>query len=95
MYNFCCFCSGELSLVVRPLTTQDSPKFPFIRAERRRLRNWLSTNIPVQWGKRVRRIEHDDHGVLVYFEDGGSAKGDILIGADGINSVGTSTPRSR
>ncbi|KAF3766645.1 FAD/NAD(P)-binding domain-containing protein [Cryphonectria parasitica EP155] len=66
---------------------QDSPRFPFIRAERRRLRNWLSTSIPVQWGKHVQRIEHDDHGVSVYFQDGSSAKGDILIGADGINSV--------
>ncbi|RYP16127.1 hypothetical protein DL765_005328 [Monosporascus sp. GIB2] len=66
---------------------QDSPNFPLIRAERRRLRNWLATNIPVQWGRRVQRIEHDDHGVSVYFEDGGSAKGDILVGADGINSV--------
>ncbi|RYP42277.1 hypothetical protein DL767_000441 [Monosporascus sp. MG133] len=66
---------------------QDSPNFPFIRAERRRLRNWLTTNIPVQWGKRVKRIEYDDHGVLVYFEDGSSAKGDIAVGADGINSV--------
>ncbi|KAL9033109.1 MAG: hypothetical protein Q9180_006128 [Flavoplaca navasiana] len=66
---------------------QDSPKFPFIRAERRRLRNWLMTNIPVQWGRRVERIEHDNDGVTIYFEDGGSAKGDILVGADGINSV--------
>lgn len=48
----------------------------------------------MQWGKRVRRIEHDRHGVSVYFEDGGSAKGDILVGADGINSVGTYNPSS-
>jgi 2-polyprenyl-6-methoxyphenol hydroxylase-like FAD-dependent oxidoreductase len=57
------------------------------------------TNIPVQWGRRVRRIAHDDDGVSVYFEDGSSAKGDILVGADGINSVGKSnhslhSPRS-
>lgn len=68
---------------------QDAPNFQFIRAERRRLRNWLTTNIPVQWNRRVRRVEYDDEGVTVHFEDGGSAKGDILIGADGINSVGT------
>ena len=48
------------------------------------------TNIPVQWGRRVKRIEHDNDGVTIYFEDGGSAKGDILVGADGINSVGES-----
>jgi 2-polyprenyl-6-methoxyphenol hydroxylase-like FAD-dependent oxidoreductase len=61
---------------------------PIVRAERLRLRNWLATNLPIQWGKRVMRIEHDDEGVSVYFEDGTSAKGDILVGADGINSVG-------
>ena len=61
-----------------------------IRAERRRLRDWLATNIPVQWGRRVTRIEQDNDGVTVYFEDGASARGDILVGADGINSVGRS-----
>lgn len=59
-----------------------------IRAERRRLRDWLTTNIPVQWGRRVTRIEQDNGGVSVYFEDGPSAKGDFVVGADGINSVG-------
>ncbi|KAL6818059.1 hypothetical protein GGI42DRAFT_347320 [Trichoderma sp. SZMC 28013] len=39
------------------------------------------------WGKRVQRIEHDDQGVAVYFEDGTSAQGDILVGADGVKSV--------
>ncbi|KKK21036.1 hypothetical protein AOCH_004150 [Aspergillus ochraceoroseus] len=68
---------------------EDSADTPFIRAERYRLRNWLSTNIPIQWGKRVQRIEHDDQGVTVYFEDGTSAKGDLLVGADGVKSVGT------
>ncbi|PKK43459.1 hypothetical protein CI102_11825 [Trichoderma harzianum] len=66
---------------------EDCPETPFIRAERYRLRNHLATNIPIQWGKRVQRIEHDDQGVAVYFEDGTSAKGDILVGADGVKSV--------
>lgn len=48
----------------------------------------MSTNIPIQWGKRVKRIEHDDQGVTAFFEDGTSAKGDILVGADGIKSAG-------
>lgn len=38
------------------------------------------------------RIEHDDEGVSVYFEDGTSAKGDILVGADGIKSIGKPSP---
>ncbi|KAH8902857.1 FAD/NAD(P)-binding domain-containing protein [Coniochaeta sp. PMI_546] len=66
---------------------EDSPGSPFIRAERSRLRDWLLTNLPVQWGKTVTRIEHDDDGVSVYFKDGTSAKGDILVGADGVHSV--------
>ncbi|KAH7064494.1 hypothetical protein BKA63DRAFT_572393 [Paraphoma chrysanthemicola] len=65
---------------------QDWPGNPLIRAERRRLRAWLSYNIPVQWGKRVTNITHNDNGVTVSFEDGSIAKGDILIGSDGINS---------
>nr|ARP51720.1 NAD/FAD monooxygenase [Phyllosticta cirsii] len=66
---------------------QDRPGNPLIRAERRRLRAWLSYNIPVQWDKRVTNITHDDNGVTVEFQDGSSAQGDILVGADGINSV--------
>ncbi|KAH7322433.1 hypothetical protein B0I35DRAFT_349727 [Stachybotrys elegans] len=66
---------------------EDTPDAPIIRAERRRLRNWLSTNIPIQWGKKVNTIEHNDEGVSVTFEDGSTAKGDILVGADGINSI--------
>lgn len=70
---------------------QDTPEAPIVRAERRRLRDWLATNIPIQWGKRVQRIVDNDDEVSVYFEDGTSAKGDILVGADGIKSVGKSS----
>ncbi|KAJ2972169.1 hypothetical protein NUW58_g9240 [Xylaria curta] len=65
----------------------DSPETPLIRAERYRLREWLSTNISIQWGKRLQRVESDDSGVTVWFEDGTSAKGDMLVGADGIQST--------
>ena len=71
--------------------SQDSLQFPIIRAERGRLRKWLSTNIPVRWGCQVTRIEHDEQGVSVHLTDGSVAKGDFLVGADGINSVGKST----
>ncbi|CAO1600141.1 hypothetical protein XANCAGTX0491_003844 [Xanthoria calcicola] len=69
------------------LGVEDTPEAPIVRAERRRLRDWLATNIPIQWGKRVQRIVDNDDEVSVYFEDGTSAKGDILVGADGIKSV--------
>jgi 2-polyprenyl-6-methoxyphenol hydroxylase-like FAD-dependent oxidoreductase len=65
---------------------QDTPEAPIVRAERHRLRDWLSTNIPIQWGKRVVSIDQNNEGVLVSFEDGTTARGDILVGADGINS---------
>jgi 2-polyprenyl-6-methoxyphenol hydroxylase-like FAD-dependent oxidoreductase len=61
---------------------------PFIRAERSLLRKWLLTNLDVQWNKHAIRIEHDDAGVEVFFNDGTSAKGDIVVGADGVYSPG-------
>lgn len=42
---------------------------------------------PVQWGKRCIRAEQTDKGITAYFEDGTSATGDVLVGADGIRSV--------
>ncbi|WP_161596626.1 FAD-dependent monooxygenase [Chitinophaga vietnamensis] len=41
---------------------------------------------PVQWGKRFTALEETASGVSAYFEDGSSATGDLLIGADGIRS---------
>lgn len=58
----------------------------FIRADRSRLRAWLQTNIDVHWGKRFTHFEQDDGGVTAYFDDGTWYRGDILVGADGINS---------
>lgn len=71
---------------------KDTPEKPFIRAERRRLRDWLATHISIQWGKHATRFEDDDNGVSVHFEDGTSAHGDILVGADGVKSRGTFSP---
>lgn len=41
----------------------------------------------IHLSKRVKRAEVDNNGVTLLFEDGSSAQGDILIGADGIRSV--------
>ncbi|KAJ5188314.1 Monooxygenase FAD-binding [Penicillium cf. griseofulvum] len=65
---------------------EDCAELPFIRAERSLLRKWLLTNLNVQWNKHAIRIEHDDAGVQVFFNDGTSAKGDIVVGADGVYS---------
>jgi len=57
-----------------------------IRANRRRLRDWLATSIPIQHNKEAVGIE--DHGdrLVVRFKDGSSATGDMVIGAEGVHS---------
>ena len=55
---------------------------------RSRLRDVLMRNCPakVQAGKRLIGVSQDQKGVYALFEDGTTAEGDILIGADGIHS---------
>lgn len=71
----------------KKLAVQNSPEAPFLRLHRLRFRQWLATEISIQWGKRLRRVEEQEKRVTVHFEDGTSASGDILVGADGLNSV--------
>ncbi|KAH7018073.1 uncharacterized protein B0I36DRAFT_435462 [Microdochium trichocladiopsis] len=59
----------------------------FVRAKRDILRDWLSSHIDVQYGKKAARIEEGDDGVTVHFEDGTSAAGDVVVGADGVHSI--------
>ncbi|NIG53082.1 FAD-dependent monooxygenase [Chitinophaga sp. Cy-1792] len=47
----------------------------------------VATRQPVQWGKKLVKIEQSADQVTAFFEDGTAASGDILIGADGIRSV--------
>lgn len=44
-------------------------------------------DIPLTLGAAATRYEADGDGVTVHFEDGASARGDILIGADGFRSA--------
>lgn len=60
----------------------------FVRAKRNILRDWLSNHLDVQYGKKAERIKESDDGVTVHFSDGTSAKGDIVVGADGVHSMG-------
>lgn len=41
----------------------------------------------VQFGKRLEKVEQDEHGVTAYFTDGSTATGDMMIAADGARSV--------
>ncbi|MFY1614731.1 FAD-dependent oxidoreductase [Micromonospora sp. WMMD736] len=40
--------------------------------------------VPIEHGKRFVGLEETDDGVRVFFDDGGSAEGDLVIGADGL-----------
>jgi hypothetical protein len=59
-----------------------------LRVERAKLRDWLSHNLTIEYGKRLQRFEEHETGVTAVFTDGTSAAGSILVGADGTNSTG-------
>ncbi|RIB03856.1 hypothetical protein C2G38_2122141 [Gigaspora rosea] len=50
------------------------------------LRDVLLEGVDTQWGKKCIGYEESDDGVWALFEDGTREFGDLLIGADGINS---------
>ncbi|PKY27646.1 FAD/NAD(P)-binding domain-containing protein [Rhizophagus irregularis] len=50
------------------------------------LREVLLEDVPVQWNKKCVGFEETENGVWAIFEDGSREFGDILVGADGINS---------
>lgn len=57
-----------------------------VRADRVLLRQYLTTNIPCHMSKRAISFEESPESVTVRFEDGTSATGTILVGADGASS---------
>ena len=59
-----------------------------IRASRVRIREWLATNLDVQWNKRFVRYEKTEKGVTAFFADGTSFTREMLVGCEGINSYG-------
>jgi 2-polyprenyl-6-methoxyphenol hydroxylase-like FAD-dependent oxidoreductase len=72
---------------LKPLSRYISNDNTFIRANRARMRSWLSSDIPVQWNKRYVSHTIDPHSrVTITFEDGRQASGDVLVGADGVGS---------
>ncbi|OOF94002.1 hypothetical protein ASPCADRAFT_398356 [Aspergillus carbonarius ITEM 5010] len=65
------------------------PRHHTTRFHRGHLHAALLEHVPrenIHLGKRTVRAEADHKGVSLYFDDGTSAYGDILIGADGIRS---------
>ena len=63
-----------------------SVKAASVFANRLKFRELLMNNLQIQYGKRFMRYEEDRDGVTAYFEDGTSARGHVLVGADGANS---------
>ena len=73
----------------RPPNMPLNPAKASMVVNRRTLRQILLTGLSdvVHFGHRVVGYEHVDDEVRVHFADGGTAVGDILVIADGINSV--------
>lgn len=59
-----------------------------IRCNRAKLRKMMTHNINIKWNKKFVRYEETETSVTAYFEDGTSASGDFLVGADGLHSRG-------
>ncbi|KAI1753911.1 hypothetical protein F4782DRAFT_494367 [Xylaria castorea] len=57
-----------------------------VRAARHRIVSWLETHIPVQYNKQITKIDETEDKVKIYFQDGTSTEGDILVGAEGSRS---------
>ena len=59
-----------------------------LRGSRERLRKylWNANDLPVQSGKRYTHFSEDEEGVTAFFTDGSSARGSLLVGADGLHS---------
>ncbi|KAJ5383549.1 hypothetical protein N7517_001460 [Penicillium concentricum] len=65
------------------------PRHHTTRFHRGHVHSALLEHVPresIHLGKKIAHAEADQAGVSLYFEDGSSAHGDILIGADGIRS---------
>lgn len=70
-------------------TDMDWSPGTFVRVNRAKYRQYLLTGLDVHWGRRFTHYEvTESGGVKAFFEDGSTAVGDILIGADGLRSRG-------
>ncbi|GKT46112.1 putative FAD-dependent monooxygenase [Colletotrichum spaethianum] len=63
-----------------------SPRTPEslrIRVTRERLRRLVATDVNIQWGKGFTKYEENQDSVVVFFEDGSSVTGCMLVACDG------------
>jgi 2-polyprenyl-6-methoxyphenol hydroxylase-like FAD-dependent oxidoreductase len=61
----------------------------FYRLKRSKFRNLLAENVDIKFGKKLASIENskDGKGITAKFEDGTSANGLLIVGADGARSI--------
>ncbi|PWW75725.1 FAD/NAD(P)-binding domain-containing protein [Tuber magnatum] len=57
-----------------------------LRLKRDNFRKLLMEDLAVQWNKKLANIKRNEGGVMAYFEDGTSASGELLVGAEGSKS---------
>jgi len=63
-----------------------APYYHFHRADLIALLTEAFGREDIKLGRRLVDVEQDESGVTAHFQDGGSERGDLLIGADGIHS---------
>jgi len=68
---------------------KDVPLLRMYRVSRRRFRKHCTEGIDIIYGKKIKGVEYSEDGksVTALFEDGSSATGTTLIGADGASSL--------
>ncbi|KAJ0141683.1 putative FAD-dependent monooxygenase [Colletotrichum tanaceti] len=60
-----------------------APESLRIRVTRERLRRLLATDVDVQWEKSFTKFEEKEDSVVVWFDDGSSVAGRVLVACDG------------
>ncbi|CAG8584420.1 6142_t:CDS:2 [Paraglomus occultum] len=78
---------GKQAKDVHELAQIDEKKTAWIMGYRPDLRNLLLDGVDVRWSKQIIGYEESENGVRVCFADGTEEVGDVLIGADGVNSI--------
>ncbi|KAF7981249.1 hypothetical protein HWV62_34623 [Athelia sp. TMB] len=68
------------------LSAGSADTLDFVRANRGRLLDWLAEGVNVKWGCTYAGHEVHNGAFTVYFTDGSSTQGHILVGCDGIDS---------
>jgi salicylate hydroxylase len=81
--------SGEI-IISKPIAVAETFGQPMLNITWPRLQSILAAALPpgvIHLNHRCVAIEQDKSGVKAFFENGESVESDLLIGADGVNSV--------